>query len=357
MSEAEDTKKTQSTTRTPKGDERRVHTRVYLFGGRVEITKKNGKKFSARSSVLNVSNGGIFLRLACPAKKFVFFTNKPAVEDEDLLHFELFLPPKYEPLQLGGQIVRVERIDKEQIGVGICFSEEYSNPGTLETIEKTLRGPVKKSQKLKATANERERHSARVKKINKEKKVAMASRRLDRPTLTEEIKKKSNSSDQVAVKGSTRRKRAASSAEMNTARSSKKKRVDSKKSDSTRTERKKGDSTRTERKKSDSTRTERKKGDSSTRTERKKRDSTRTERKKGDSTRTERKKRDSTRTERKKRDSTRLERKKGDSTRLERKKRGSSARLENPDSTKTSRSKRKRSSTRSLAGSEIAYAS
>ncbi|MDF1660167.1 MAG: hypothetical protein P1V97_00245, partial [Planctomycetota bacterium] len=190
------------------GEERREATRVYLFGGRVEITKKNGKKFVSRLPVVNVSTGGIYLRFPCKARKLLFFKNTPEVSEDDLLHFKLFLPPQYDAFKVGGHIVRIERIDKEQIGLGIQFSKEYSNEGTLERIERALRSPVKQSQRLRRKADERDRHSARIKKARKEKKIKMNSRRIDNSELLAEVAEKAPPAEKPAknkTKSATRK--------------------------------------------------------------------------------------------------------------------------------------------------------
>lgn len=153
----------------PSGAERRKHTRVYLFGGRIEVSKINGAKRELRTPLVNISSGGLFIRFVNPARRFLFFKTKPVVDTEDLVHFNLFLPPNYDPIPICGRVVRYERIDKTQVGVGIEFSAEYTTDRSLERIERAIRTPVRNSERAKQIEDKRLRYSERLRAAHFEK--------------------------------------------------------------------------------------------------------------------------------------------------------------------------------------------
>ena len=175
------------------GKDRREAPRISLFGCRLELKTRNVKSVSGRHSVSNISTTGLLFKVPAPGRRFGLFSASAPFEVDDLVTFELKMPPHFSPIEVGARVSRVEELEGE-LAIGLEFSPEYTPEASQVAIERTLAEPIRNSQRIRRIEAERERHSARLKAKRK------ASRSVKVAEVRESIEKAArDDADKVAA--------------------------------------------------------------------------------------------------------------------------------------------------------------
>jgi len=122
----------------PRTAERRQHPRYPVYMGRAELVAIVGRGGETRPGVaarlVDWGRGGVLLRLDHPARRLLVWRRPAPLYADDAVALALRLPPRYAPIEVIGEAVRVERESRRSVLVAVRFDAERTLPGRLKTL-------------------------------------------------------------------------------------------------------------------------------------------------------------------------------------------------------------------------------